>query len=166
MAPRDERRDARTELERTSDDETRIGFFGSLLPSSVAYRALSCSIEIPRRIVAGRQAPFRFHVMNRLPTSLVFDFPTSRPWGWMIDEHPEAGVGRYEPPDASARLAFGPRERRTFTGHWDGQLRERADGRDVWSPVPGDHELIAYLAVDDWQKRGLYASQTVRVESV
>ena len=164
MAPRDERRDARTELDRTTDDETRVGFLGSLVPTGLAYRALTCSLEAPDRIVVGRQTPFRFHVRNRLPTSVVLDLPTSRPWGWTIDDLPEAGVGRFDPPEASSQLAFGPRERRTFTGHWDGQVRERANGRDRWSPVPGDRELIVYLAVNDWRERGVYTAQTVRIE--
>lgn len=150
-------------MDRTDDDGRRVGVLASKIPDAVAAGLLTCSLEAPTRFSIGRSSEFRFHVKNRAPTGLLLTLPTSRSWGWRIDDEPEAGIGRFDPPPVPSKLAFGPRERLTFAGTWDGQIRDRVDGQDVWTPVPGERELTAYVAVDDWNRRGLYARRTVEV---
>lgn len=146
------------------DDTTRrIGFIGPQIPTRIAARLLSCSIEAPSELQIGRQRPFRFHVRNVAPTSLSIDLPEGRRWGWNVGDVPEAGVGRFDPPTEPTRLAFGPLERRTFTFHWDGLFRANEEGHDVWTPAPGTHRLAAYVALEDWRTRGAYATTTIHV---
>ena len=65
---------------------------------------------------------------------------------------------RLEPPSEPATVAFGPRERRTFAGWWDGQFFDIHDGRERWVPAHGTHTLTAYLAVDEPNERVLTVS--------
>lgn len=139
------------------------GPIASAIPTSVAVRLLTCSLECPTQIVVGRPSRFRFHVKNRSPTGVALTMPTSRSWGWMVDDAPEAGTGRFDPPSVESTLVFGPRECRTFVGTWDGQIRGRDRGRDIWTPTPGEHELVAYLALENWEHIGTSARETVRV---
>lgn len=146
-------------------DETtrRIGFVGPQIPTRLAVRLLSCSLEAPTTVRTGQQSRFRFHVRNLAPTSLVLDLPAGRSWGWLIGDVPEAGVGQYDPPEEPTRLAFSPLERRTFSFKWDGLVRERTNGHDVWTPSPGTHRMTAYLAVERWRSRGIYATEELEV---
>jgi len=147
----------------TADSRRTVGTVGRTVPRALALRSLACSLELPDRIAAGTQRPFLFHVKNRLPLGIALELPSSRVWGWEVDGVAEAGVGGFDPPAAPATLAFGPRERRTFTGRWDGQFRETEGERERWRPAVGAHELTAYLAVESWQARGTFASGSVYV---
>lgn len=144
-------------------DSRRVSVLASVIPDAVTTRLLACSLEAPARFSVGHSSQFRFHVKNRAPVSLVLTLPSSRPWGWRVDGEPEAGIGRFDPPKVPSKLALRPREQRTFTGSWNGQIRNRVNGRDIWTPVLGERELVAYIAVDGWDQRGLYARQTVEV---
>jgi hypothetical protein len=139
------------------------GWIAALVPQRVASRALSLRLEVPEVIVAGHARPFRLHVRNRTPLPLSLSLPTGRQWGWRVDGVDEAGTGTVSPPDGPGTLRFGPRERRTFRGAWDGQFRERSPGGDRWTPAPGEHDLSAYLAVADPVGSGLVARATVTV---
>ena len=161
-------RDPRVPRNGRSDDNgddrrRKAGFVGSRVPTRVAARALSCSLDLPSEVRVGQPTPFRFHVKNRAPIGVTLDLPTARYWGWTVDGVPEAGVGRFEPPGESVTVAFGPRERRTFTARWDGQLRQRKGECDVWTAVPGTRELTAYVALADWRERGAFATGEVLV---
>ncbi|MFP9191146.1 hypothetical protein ACLI4Q_05710 [Natrialbaceae archaeon A-CW1-1] len=141
----------------------RVGVVGPRLPTALAWRFLSCSLEAPETVTVGEPAPFFFRVKNRAPTSLTLECATSRTWGWIVDDVPEAGVGCFEPPAKPATVAFGPRERRTFVGRWDGQFRETDGERERWVPATGTHTLTAYLALEDWRGRGLTESVDLTV---
>jgi len=147
-----------------SAEGRRVGFLGPRLPTGLSCRFLSCSLEAPETITLGRPTPFFFHVKNRAPTSLTLECASSRSWGWMVDDVPEAGVGRYEPPSKRATLAFGPRERRTFVGRWDGQVLDSTGERDRWAPAVGVHTLRVYLAVDQWKSRKVTACTEITVQ--
>lgn len=150
-------------LERGADGGRRVGFLGPRLPTGSSCRLLSCSLEVPAEITAGEPIPFFFRVKNRAPVSLTLACPSSRVWGWAVDGVPEAGAGRYDPPPAPATLAFGPRERRTFVGRWDGQFLETDGGRERWTAAPGTYALTAYVAVENSRARGVVAEADVTV---
>lgn len=146
-------------------ESRRVGFVGPRLPTGLSCRLLSCSLEAPDEIGVGVPTPFRFHVKNRAPASLTLECASSRSWGWTVNDVPEAGAGRFEPPTEPATVAFGPRERRTFVGRWDGQFLEADGAQERWVTVPGTHTLTAYIAVDDWRTRGMVASVDVTVRT-
>ena len=152
-------------LERGPSDseERRVGVLGPRLPTNLAWRLLSCSLEAPETVTVGEPAPFFFRVKNRAPTSLTLECASSRTWGWFVDDVPEAGVGRFEPPAKPATVAFGPREQRTFVGRWDGQFRETDGERERWVPATGTRTLTTYLAVENWETRGLTATADLTV---
>ncbi|WP_255168923.1 hypothetical protein [Natrononativus amylolyticus] len=152
-------------VERDSREGRRVGFVGPRLPTSLSCRLLSCSLEAPARVVAGTPAAFHFHVKNRAPMSLTLACSSSRSWGWTVDGVPEAGAGRFDPPATAATVALGPRERRTFTGRWDGQFLETDERGERWTAEPGIYTLTAYVAVENWRYRGVFASTDLAVES-
>lgn len=142
-------------------DGSTGGWGAAIIPEWLARRAISLRLDAPDVFPVGRRTPFRFIVRNRAPVGVALTLPTSRIWGWAVDGVPEAGVGRFDPPEGDRSFRLGPREQRTFTGRWDGRIRTHDDEGDVWAPASGSCELTAHLAVSDWERHGLSASTTV-----
>jgi len=152
----------------TSSDEEFDGETGSwvasLVPESVALRALAVELRAPDAVALGEPTTFYVVVRNRLPVPIAVTLPTPKLWGWLVDDAPEGDERGYEPPDAERTVAFGSRERRTFTATWDGRVRRSGRDGDVWDDRRGTHDLTGYLAAEEWERRGLYDCREVTVE--
>lgn len=135
-----------------------------LVPRRVAFYALAVELHCPDVFQLGEQTRFLVAVRNRLPIPVRVELPSSRLWGWAVDDNPEADARGYEPPrDNLWVTTFRRGEQRAFEAVWDGRIRRHGGGESVWEHSPGTYELTGYLAVEHPEKHGLYARRTVEV---
>lgn len=149
--------------ERPSRSDDTPGFLSRLIPNALALRWLDVDLRAPGQVTVGESTEFLFQVRNRLPVPVSLTLPTSRLWGWTVDGVDEADARGYQPPESPRTVTFKRRERRTFSDTWDGTVRRPSDGGDRWEPHVGACTLTAYLAVDGWRRRGLFASAQISV---
>lgn len=134
-----------------------------LVPERLAQRALSVDLQAPETITLGEPEAIRVVVRNRFPVPLAISTPTSRLWGWAVDDTPEADRRGFTAPETGRSVAFRLNERRVFEASWDGRFCERVGTDTVWRDAPGRHTLTGYLAIENWRARGLYDETDVRV---
>ncbi|UPV76035.1 hypothetical protein M0R89_08240 [Halorussus limi] len=146
-------------------DGGSTGRFAGLVPQSLAVRALSVAVRGPDTVTVGEPARFVVAVKNRLPVAVRVTHPTSRVWGWRVDDVPEADERGLEPPEATRATVLSGGERRTFEATWDGRIRRRGDDGDRWVAYPGRVDFTGYLAVPDWRARGAYDELSVEVSA-
>ncbi|WP_135852384.1 hypothetical protein [Halorussus salinus] len=147
-----------------SDDEGgSTAWFAGLVPESLAIRALSVEVHGPDTVTVGEPARFVVAVRNRLPVAVRLTHPTSRVWGWRVDDVPEADERGLEPPEQTRTTVLGGGERRTFEAEWDGRIRRRSDAGDQWVARPGTVEFTGYLDVSGWRARDAYDKLSVKV---
>lgn len=146
-------------------DRNDGGWLAGVVPDAVALKALSVDVHGPETVTLGEPARFFVVVRNRFPVTLRFTLPSSRLWGWHVDDAPEADERGYEPPDAPRTVIFGRNERRVFEATWDGRIRRAERSGDRWIPHEGTAAFTGYLAADGWERRGLYDELTVEVVS-
>ncbi|UPW02107.1 hypothetical protein M0R88_08425 [Halorussus gelatinilyticus] len=147
----------------SDDDGSGTGWAAGLVPESLAVRALSVTVHGPETVTVGESARFVVAVRNRLPVSVRLTHPTSRVWGWRVDDAPEADERGIEPPEATRTTVLGGGERRAFSATWDGRIRRRGRDGDEWVAYPGTVAFTGYLAVPDWRARGAYDELSVQV---
>lgn len=146
------------------ENDGRSGsWFSRAVPRPVVLRALDVKFRGPTKVTVGDPETFVLTIRNRLPIPVALTLPTSRLWGWSVDDVPEADERGFDPPDATRRVAFARNERRVFTTTWDGQVRRAGERGDEWVPQEGTCRVVGYLAADDWERRGLYDDHEVRV---
>lgn len=148
---------------RGTSDSVEVGWLAGMLPERLAVRGLAVDVQVPDTISLGSPSPFTVVVYNRLPVPVEITLPTSRLWGWSVDDVPEADSRGYEPPSVERSFAFNRGQQRTFTATWDGRIRERGTDGDVWRNARGKHTITGYLAVENWRERGLYSEKSVDV---
>ena len=141
------------------------GWLSGVVPDAVARRALSVEVRGPATVKLGEPARFFVVVRNRLPMAIELTLPTSRLWGWRVDGAPEADERGYEPPNAPRTVTFGRSQRRVFEAIWDGRIRQADESGDRWIPHEGTAAFTGYLAIDGWERRGLYDELSVEVVS-
>ncbi|WP_158059122.1 hypothetical protein [Halorussus halophilus] len=149
-----------------TDDENdgRAGSWVTrLVPRELVLRALAVDLRGPATLTVGEPETFVLTVRNRLPIPVALTLPTSRLWGWSVEGIPEADERGFEPPAVARRVAFARRERRVFPLRWDGFVRRAGATGDEWVPQDGSCQITGFLAVDDWERRGLYDDLEVRV---
>jgi hypothetical protein len=135
----------------------------ALVPVAVRDRAIRVSVETDRETATpGEPVGIRVELFNRLPFPIVLRTLSSVRWHWAVDDLLEASHVADHDGGAPALLRFDRRERKTFERVWSGSFRER---ENQWVAAdPGDHEVSAWVNVDDAAGRGLHASTTVHVE--
>lgn len=138
-------------------------WYDKLVPSFMARAALTVEVQTPKTIHLGEQTSFYVVVKNRLPIPVTVSTPTSRLWGWKVDGLLEADKRTFSPPEIGRSVRFGGLERKVFQATWDGRIREEGTSHRVWTEAAGTHTLTGYLAVEDWERRGLGATATVTV---
>lgn len=147
------------------ESHQRGGWLAEVVPDRVAVRALSVAVRGPETVTVGEPARFLVSVRNRLPATVSLTLPSSRLWGWRVDDAPEADERNYEAPETARTVTFGGSERRVFEATWDGRVRRSGGDSDVWVPHEGPATFTGYLAVEDWERRGLYDRLSVEVVS-
>jgi len=148
----------------SDDDEGgSTAWFAGLVPESLAVRSLSVEVHGPETVTVGEPARFVVAVRNRLPVAVRLTHPTSRVWGWQVDDVPEADERGLEPPEQTRTTVLGGGERRTFEATWDGRIRRRSREGDRWVARSGTVDFTGYLDVSDWRARGAYDDLSVRV---
>lgn len=145
-------------------DDEDSGWTAGLVPDAVALRGLSVEVRGPDRVTLGEPARFRVGIRNRLPMSASVTLPTSRLWGWRVDDVPEADERGYDAPETNRTVVFARGERKVFEATWDGRIRRSDTGGNVWVDREGTCEFTGYLAADGWERRGLYDRTEVVVE--
>ncbi|MFB6156170.1 MAG: hypothetical protein ABEJ22_09760 [Haloferacaceae archaeon] len=148
---------------RREESDERGGWFDRLVPSALAIAALSVEIRAPEAIPLGEPRTFYVVVRNRLPVPVTVSTPTSRLWGWEVDGIREADRRSFSPPETERRVRFAGFERKAFEASWDGRICEESASGTVWTDAPGTHSLTGYVAVENWEDRGLVAETEVRV---
>ena len=139
------------------------GWFDRLVPQFLAAAALSVSVRAPEAIRLGDPTSFYVVVRNRSPIPGTVSTPTSRLWGWEVDGIHEADTRSFSPPETGRSVRFGGFERKVFQATWDGRICEEHGGETVWSDATGTHTLRGYLAVENWERKGLFAETEVTV---
>jgi hypothetical protein len=147
------------------DEGSDAGCFGKIVPDAIAWRALSVEVRGPETVTVGEPARFLVVVRNRLPAGVNLTLPTSRLWGWRVEGAPEADERAYEAPDAQRTVTFGRSQRRVFEATWDGRIRRADESGDCWTPCEGTVSFTGYLAVEEWERRGLHDELLVEVLS-
>lgn len=137
-----------------------------ILPDTIVYRSLDVSLTAPDTVQVGEPTMFTFRVRNRLPIPVSLSLPTSRVWGWMVDELEEADERGYAPPTHSRTISISSRGNQLFEWTWDGMtrhVRDERDGRNEWVPATGSHTVTAYIALSEWKKKGAFGRASVTV---
>lgn len=145
------------------DGDSGGSWFDRLVPEVLGRVALTVEVRAPETIRLGEPTSFYVVVRNRIPVPVTVSTPTSRLWGWVVDGAEEGDRRSFSPPETGRSVRFGGLERKVFEGTWDGRIREEGDGG--WSDAGGTHTLTGYLAVEDWERRGLGAETEVTVEA-
>lgn len=149
----------------------RIGesFFGKrwsskLLPDPIVYRSLAVTLTAPETVRIGTPTTFTLQVRNRLPIAVSLPLPTSRVWGWTVDDLDEADERGYSPPAQPRTISLSSRGERRFEWSWDGTIRRmRDESKDEWVPAMGTHAITAYVAISDWEPQNAFDRANVTV---
>ena len=170
--PRDERgADATDEFgtRPESDRYTAATFLSALVPTALARRAITVSLETNRTVYErGDPVELTVEFKNRSPLPVSIPTPRRRRWGWTFDGLLEATDERVFTRKRPSAFEFHGGERKRTTVTWNGRLKrttdDRADTRyESLLPDAGEYELRAFVATHE----GRYQpsdSTTIRLE--
>ncbi|WP_254532222.1 hypothetical protein [Natrinema gelatinilyticum] len=128
---------------------TVASFLGSLVPPSLARRAIDVSVATDREAYERDESvEISIEFKNRLPVPVELPTPRQRRWGWSVDGHLEATDERVYTRHNPATFDFRSGERKRMSVTWNGRLEQ------VWSngrresvlPDPGEYEIRAFVA--------------------
>ncbi|SIR92596.1 hypothetical protein [Natronorubrum thiooxidans] len=159
-----------------TDDEFGVGtddsrytvatFLSALVPTALARRAVTVSLETDRDVYA-RDDPVELTVefANRLPVPVAVPTPRQRRWGWTVDGILEASDERRFTRARPSAFRFTGGERKQVSVTWNGRLERAGEGtrRESILPDPGEYELRAFVATGDDRSRPS-DSTTIRIE--
>ncbi|MEY7849326.1 hypothetical protein AB7C87_09015 [Natrarchaeobius sp. A-rgal3] len=119
----------------------------ALVPTAIARRAISVSVETDRAVYeAGDPVEITVEFRNRLPLAVEIPTPTRRRWGWSVDGELEATDERRFVRDRPSAFSFDRGERKRTRITWNGRF-ERTRGRhESIVPEPGEYEIRAFVA--------------------
>ena len=160
----DDSRDTFPRPRRTGESFFGKNWGAKLLPNPIVYRSLAVALTVPETVQVGTPTTFTLRVRNRLPVTVSLPLPTSRVWGWTVDDLNEADERGYAPPAHPRTISLSSRGERRFEWSWDGTIRRmRDDSKDEWVPAMGTHAVTAYIAIADWETRNAFDRANVTV---
>ncbi|ELY59639.1 hypothetical protein [Natronolimnohabitans innermongolicus] len=136
-----------------------------LLPTGIAYRAVSVDISTPNdEFAPGESVPFVVTMKNSLPTPVTIPTESLVLWTWTVDGVPEAShVPLRDPPDERGAFVFDRGERKQFHKRWDQRFKV---GNDEWEAAdPGTYTLGAEFNVPAADEKGLSSETIVEIRS-
>ncbi|WP_254521852.1 hypothetical protein [Natrinema caseinilyticum] len=128
---------------------TVVSFLGSLVPPSLARRAIAVSVATDRDVYERDESiEIDIEFKNRLPIPVELPTPRQRRWGWSVDGHLEATDERVYTRHDPSSFEFRGGERKRVSVTWNGRIEQvRSDGRrESVLPGPGEYEIRAFVA--------------------
>jgi hypothetical protein len=164
MTPDDSKRGTSPRPRRVGESFLGKSWGAKLLPNSLVYQSLTVGLTAPNTVEIGKPTDFALQIRNRLPVAVSLSLPTSRVWGWAVDDFDEADEREHSPPDYPRTISLSSRGNRRFEWSWNGTIRRtRDDSKDEWVPAMGTHEITAYIAIPDWETRNAFDRTNVTV---
>lgn len=138
----------------------------NLIPHWLRYRLLSVSIETPQTEFPYKsQVPFIFRIKNSAPFPITITTTSPIFWNWTVDGLVEAShVDGDQPAKERSTFTIGRGDRVTISRTWKGMFRV-SDLEWEWAE-PGEYTLAAAVNVENPEKKGLAAEETIRITPI